>query len=230
MPTRAIVVDVSFKLDQTSRAAERVEKMPRRDMPRADFAVSRTATEHLIFSVESSERQADFVISPFGLSPELSLPISLDYGGRMDGSSTAVSVSTKGSVRHVCTALHLTDDPLRIAALTTSLSASRIRPRIATGRGVVTQLAPLCEAQGAASWQTAWGQVPRWREVLLSAQKEASCEVVHAHTFTAGMAAVRNFHCVVYELEDFIEKLLATESKKTARGSGGRFKWRSNLC
>jgi len=54
-------------------------------------------------------------------------------------------------------------------------------------------------------WQT-WVSVNRWRRLLRECPAAASCELVHAHCFAAGMAAVRTFPTVVYELEQFIEE------------------------
>lgn len=52
-------------------------------------------------------------------------------------------------------------------------------------------------------WQ-GWSKVRTWRRALRESSA-ASCEVVHAHCFSAGMAAVRMFPAVVYELEQFLE-------------------------
>lgn len=49
-----------------------------------------------------------------------------------------------------------------------------------------------------------WSNVRTWRRALQESSA-ASCEVVHAHCFSAGMAAVRMFPAVVYELEQFLE-------------------------
>jgi glycosyltransferase involved in cell wall biosynthesis len=52
-----------------------------------------------------------------------------------------------------------------------------------------------------------WQDVRNWRKSLLECAPEASSDVVHAHCFAAGMAAVRSCSCVVYDLAACIEEL-----------------------
>jgi Glycosyl transferase 4-like domain len=52
-----------------------------------------------------------------------------------------------------------------------------------------------------------WQDVRKWRKSLLECEPECWADVVHAHSFAAGMAAVRNCECVVYDLRDCIEEL-----------------------
>ncbi|HLJ87520.1 MAG TPA: glycosyltransferase [Candidatus Angelobacter sp.] len=47
-----------------------------------------------------------------------------------------------------------------------------------------------------------WQEVRNWRDTLL---REGPGDLVHAHSFAAGMAAVRAFACVVYELQICVE-------------------------
>jgi hypothetical protein len=58
----------------------------------------------------------------------------------------------------------------------------------------------------------AWHDVRHWRRAILEADPHHLSEIVHAHTFAAGMAAVRNCPAVVYDLTGFVEEL--------ANGSG----------
>ncbi len=53
----------------------------------------------------------------------------------------------------------------------------------------------------------AWQDVRHWRKSLLECDPENSADVVHAHSFASGMAAVRNFSCVVYDPAACIEEL-----------------------
>ncbi|HET9837501.1 MAG TPA: glycosyltransferase, partial [Candidatus Angelobacter sp.] len=46
-----------------------------------------------------------------------------------------------------------------------------------------------------------------WRKSLLDCDPEVSSDVVHAHCFAAGMAAVRSVSCVVYDLRACIEEM-----------------------
>src|SRR4051794_24377982 len=54
---------------------------------------------------------------------------------------------------------------------------------------------------------TAWNDVRQWRRSLLEADPDQSAEIVHAHSFASGMAAVRNFGAVVYDLNGCVEEL-----------------------
>lgn len=64
---------------------------------------------------------------------------------------------------------------------------------------------------------TAWNEVRDWRRLLLDPDV-ASFDLVHAHTFPSGMAAVRNCPVVVYDIRNFVE------SKAAAR-AGNEFAW-----
>src|SRR5215813_3772719 len=50
-----------------------------------------------------------------------------------------------------------------------------------------------------------WQDVRNWRRSILECEPERSADLVHAHSFTGGMAAVRCCACVVYDLHDCIE-------------------------
>ncbi|MGE5321291.1 MAG: glycosyltransferase [Actinomycetota bacterium] len=52
-----------------------------------------------------------------------------------------------------------------------------------------------------------WQDVRNWRKSLLDCSPETAAEIVHAHSFSAGMAAVRSIGGVVYGLHDCIEDL-----------------------
>src|SRR3954447_4245359 len=58
-----------------------------------------------------------------------------------------------------------------------------------------------------ASLLTAWNDVRQWRRSLLAADPAQSAEIVHAHSFSSGMAAGRNFNAVVYDLHGCVEEL-----------------------
>jgi glycosyltransferase involved in cell wall biosynthesis len=64
----------------------------------------------------------------------------------------------------------------------------------------------------------AWQDVRNWRKSLLECDPENSADVVHAHSFASGMAAVRNFSCVVYDPDACIEEL-AIATGQCDRGS-----------
>ncbi|HET8890860.1 MAG TPA: glycosyltransferase [Candidatus Angelobacter sp.] len=52
-----------------------------------------------------------------------------------------------------------------------------------------------------------WQDVRNWRKSLLDCAPETTFDIVHAHCFAAGMAAVRNCGCVVYDLNACIEEM-----------------------
>ena len=52
-----------------------------------------------------------------------------------------------------------------------------------------------------------WQDVRNWRKSLLDCSPETTSDLVHAHCFAAGMAAVRSCSCVVYDLGACIEEL-----------------------
>ena len=52
-----------------------------------------------------------------------------------------------------------------------------------------------------------WQDVRNWRKSLLDCAPETTSDIVHAHCFAAGMAAVRNCGCVVYDLNACIEEM-----------------------
>jgi glycosyltransferase involved in cell wall biosynthesis len=52
-----------------------------------------------------------------------------------------------------------------------------------------------------------WQDVRNWRKSLLDCAPETTSDIVHAHCFAAGMAAVRNCSCVVYDLNACIEEM-----------------------
>lgn len=55
-----------------------------------------------------------------------------------------------------------------------------------------------------------WQEVRQWRKAILDCDPENSADLVHAHSFAAGMAAVRNCSCVVYDFVSCIEDLAAS--------------------
>jgi len=52
-----------------------------------------------------------------------------------------------------------------------------------------------------------WNHVRDWRKLLGESAAEVSAEVIHAHSFASGMAAVRASSGVVYQLRQGVEKL-----------------------
>lgn len=70
-----------------------------------------------------------------------------------------------------------------------------------------------------------WQDVRKWRKSILDCDPEASADLVHAHSFAAGMAAVRSCNCVVYDLRDCIDELaLSTGQCEPASWMGRSFR------
>ncbi|HKD79373.1 MAG TPA: glycosyltransferase [Candidatus Angelobacter sp.] len=63
------------------------------------------------------------------------------------------------------------------------------------------------EGQRSLSLLRSWQDVRHWRKSLLDCAPEVSSDLVHAHSFAAGMAAVRSCPCVVYDLGACIEEM-----------------------
>ena len=86
-----------------------------------------------------------------------------------------------------------------------------MRPFIVTPYGAGTAELYLSgkpqEQPRALSLLRSWQDVRNWRKSLLDCDPEVSSDVVHAHCFAAGMAAVRSVSCVVYDLRACIEEM-----------------------
>src|SRR5258708_3783935 len=52
-----------------------------------------------------------------------------------------------------------------------------------------------------------WKHVRYWRRLLTESAAETSAEIIHAHSFAAGMAAVRASASVVYSLNQTVEQV-----------------------
>ena len=86
-----------------------------------------------------------------------------------------------------------------------------MRPYIVTPQGAGTAELYLAkndvEQRATLSLLRAWQDVRNWRKSLMECDPENTSDIVHAHSFAAGMAAVRGFSCVVYDLCSCIEEL-----------------------
>jgi hypothetical protein len=86
-----------------------------------------------------------------------------------------------------------------------------MRPFIVTPQGAGTAELYLSgkpqETTRALSLLRSWQDVRNWRKSLLDCAPEVSSDLVHAHCFASGMAAVRSCPCVVYDLRACIEEM-----------------------
>jgi len=89
--------------------------------------------------------------------------------------------------------------------------AAGMRPFIVTPQGGGTAEVYLAgkrqEPQRTLSLLRAWQDVRNWRKSLLDCAVETSSDLVHAHSFAAGMAGVRSCSCVAYDLRACIEEM-----------------------
>jgi hypothetical protein len=73
---------------------------------------------------------------------------------------------------------------------------------------------------------TAWHEVREWREAFQQSSAR-QFDVVHAHSFAAGMAAVRNYPVVVYHVRGFVEQLAVETADAAHREPPGEWLSRS---
>ena len=87
--------------------------------------------------------------------------------------------------------------------------AAGMKPFLVTPHGAGTPDLYLRGADEApsSSLLSAWADVRQWRRSLLEADPDQTAEVIHAHSFASGMAAVRNFSAVVYDMTGCVEEL-----------------------
>lgn len=89
--------------------------------------------------------------------------------------------------------------------------AAGMRPYIVTPQGAGSAELYLSgrqqEQPRSLSLLRSWQDVRNWRKSILDCDPENSADVVHAHCFAAGMAAVRSIGGVVYDLSACIEEL-----------------------
>lgn len=67
-----------------------------------------------------------------------------------------------------------------------------------------------------------WQDVRVWRKSILECNPESSADLVHAHSFASGMAAVRGCACVVYDFRDCIDELALSSGQCGPGGWMGR--------
>src|SRR5215813_1157701 len=67
-----------------------------------------------------------------------------------------------------------------------------------------------------------WSHVREWRSLMNESGADTSSEILHAHCFSAGMAAVRASSCVVYQLKQPVEKLAAARESSDENSWLGR--------
>jgi glycosyltransferase involved in cell wall biosynthesis len=104
--------------------------------------------------------------------------------------------------------LHACDRVSPVLLLVEGQLAAGMRPALVTlsGYGPAAAAREIPERAVPPSLMSAWNDVRSWRKSLLDSGAESQVEIVHAHAFAPGMAAVRSCPIVVYEVHDFIEE------------------------
>ncbi len=110
--------------------------------------------------------------------------------------------SDLGEIRawHVLHASERARDALSVIEIQ---SAAGMRPWLVTA---------VCD-HGSPSLLKMWQHVRHWRRAILETEPGWYGDIVHAHSFASGMAAVRNCPAVVYELSEFIEESAAADGQ-----------------
>jgi glycosyltransferase involved in cell wall biosynthesis len=88
--------------------------------------------------------------------------------------------------------------------------AAGMKPGVLTpagyGPGATLERGGKRESGSPVSLLETWNHVRQWRKLLNDNAAETAFEIVHAHSFAAGMAAVRGSSGVVYQLKQTVEK------------------------
>ncbi len=116
--------------------------------------------------------------------------------------------------------LHLFDEIGGVAPLLGLQLAAGMRPKAFTPSGPAEPTTWLSQNQaaGTASLLSAWREVRSWRHWIT--QSEGRCEIVHAHSFSAGMAAARAGAPLVYDIRRFVEQRTGAEDQAHSPNPG----------
>ena len=134
-------------------------------------------------------------------------------GGLLSGSqgfSAEASSKTKPA-RYPWRVVHACESAGQVLPLVEGQLAAGMRPFLLTpaGSGAAANFHQDAKATTApVSLLETWSHVREWRR-LLHESAETSAEIIHAHSFASGMAAVRASATVVYQLRQSVEKMAA---------------------
>lgn len=105
--------------------------------------------------------------------------------------------------------LHACPHPLGQRTLIHAQAEVGMRPSTVTTAGLLNMFELLAlepdQNDAKLSLLNAWNDVRQWRHRLIEADAGGDCDLVHAHDFASGMAAVRNCPVVVYDITRFVE-------------------------
>ncbi len=107
--------------------------------------------------------------------------------------------------------VHACEQARDILMLVEAELAVGMRPFLVTPRGFGAAASYLRKPHKEAPFQIsllrAWNHVRNWKRLLAQSDPDGSAEVLHAHSFAAGMASVRSAAPVVYDLLRPIERI-----------------------
>jgi hypothetical protein len=108
--------------------------------------------------------------------------------------------------------LHLSREVREIVPVLELQLAAGMRPMAFTLSGAVTPAICLRDARGTRSGSllNAWREVRAWRRWITEC--DGRFEIVHAHSFSAGMAAARAGAPLVYDIRAFVDEGAGTET------------------
>jgi glycosyltransferase involved in cell wall biosynthesis len=111
--------------------------------------------------------------------------------------------------------IHACEQVRDVLPVVESQLAVGMRPFLVTPTGFGSALnylrRPMNEKPQAASLLRAWSDVLNWKRLLVEGDSHNDAEIIHAHSFAAGMAAVRSNAAVVYDMRQAVEQIAAEE-------------------
>jgi hypothetical protein len=127
------------------------------------------------------------------------------------GQSDSVSTVSRVGRTKVWRVIHACEYARDVLPVVEGQVAVGMRPFIVTPQGAGTAELYLSggnqDQPRSLSLLRSWQDVRNWRKSLLDCAPETTSDLVHAHCFAAGMAAVRSCSCVVYDLGACIEEM-----------------------
>lgn len=113
---------------------------------------------------------------------------------------------------HPWTVIHACERARDVLPLVEGQLAAGMRPSLLTPSGAGGEAileTSKRESAHPVSLLNTWSHVREWRSLMNDSAADTSSDILHAHSFSAGMAAVRASSCVVYQLKQPVEKLAA---------------------
>jgi glycosyltransferase involved in cell wall biosynthesis len=133
----------------------------------------------------------------------------------VDQAASGKSVKAK-SRQHPWKVVHACEVAREVLALVEGQLAAGMRPFLLTPGGYGSARTFLesnkPEPRPPITLLQTWNHVREWRKLLNESEADIHSEIIHAHSFASGMAAVRTSSGVVYQLRRTVEKIAAEAS------------------